>query len=150
MKRMLCLFLSLVMVLGMLSGCGSQPEQMTEKKMTQVSMIQPAPDAEIQKAIDLGFVAEPLQYDYDAQINYAELCGVLDGFVAALFPEKLSDWETVSANYRNADIPMSRMEGALVLLYAAECCGVDAVGYEYNIPLEDLEKAIEVIKNACV
>ena len=90
MKRMLCLFLSLVMVLGLLSGCGSQPEQMTEKETTQVSMIQPAPDAEIQKAIDLGFVAEPLQYDYDAQINYAELCGVLDRFVAALFPEKLS------------------------------------------------------------
>ena len=144
MKRLLCLFLSAVMVLGLLSACGnSQPteilsEKSAETEKTQVSDNQSPPDEEIQKAIDIGIVAEQLQCDYDIQISYAEFCSILDGFVSVLFPEKLSDWETVSANYRNADIPMSRMEGALVMLYVAECCGVDAVGYEYNIPFEDL------------
>lgn len=144
MKRLLCLFLSVVMVLGLLSACGnSQPTETSSAKPVetegvQVSDNQAPPDEEIQKAIDLGIVAEQLQCDYDTQISYAEFCSILDGFVSVLFPEKLSDWETVSANYRNADIPMSRMEGALVMLYVAECCGVDAVGYEYNIPFEDL------------
>lgn len=144
MKRMFCLFLSTMMVLGMLSGCGSsQTEHLNQTQSDITESVQAMenqlpPDTEIQKAIDLGFVTEELQYDYDAQINYAEFCGILDGFVTSLFPEKLYDWETVSANYRNADTPMSRMEGALVLLYAAECCNVDTVGYEYNIPLEDL------------
>lgn len=139
MKKSICLLLSMVMLLGMLSGCGgSQPEQSTEKEPTQVTVIQSAPDEEIQKAIDLGFVADELQHDYDVQISYAEFCSILDGFITTLFPQKLSDWKTVSANYRDSDTLMSRMEGALVLLYAAECCGVDTVGYEYNIPLEDL------------
>ena len=95
-------------------------------------------DLEIQKAIDLDFVPDSLQCDYDTQINYAEFCSILDNFTSVMFPESLSAWKDNSANYRNADDLMSRMEGALVFLYAAESCGIDAVGYEYNIPLEDL------------
>ena len=95
-------------------------------------------DSEIQKAIDLDFVPDSLQGDYDTQINYTEFCSILDNFISAMFPESLSAWEDNSANYRNKDELMSRMEGALVFLYVAESCGIDAVGYEYNIPLEDL------------
>lgn len=93
---------------------------------------------EIKKAVDLGFVSETLQGDYNSQISYAGFCSILDRFISAISPASLDGWKAASKNYRDADVPMSRMEGALVLLYAAECCGVDAVGYEYNIPLEDL------------
>ena len=141
MKKIVCLLLSAVMVLGMLSGCGGgtavpQETQMETQQETLAEV--EITDAEILKAIDLGFVPESLQDDYDAQISYAEFCGILDDFVSVMFPDRLSDWEKTSEKYRNANDLMSRMEGALVLLYAAECCGIDAIGYESNIPLEDL------------
>lgn len=106
------------------------------------------PDPEIEKAIDLGFVPENLRKNYDTQISYEQFCDVLDGFISAVFPDAISAWESISANYRNADVPMSRMEGAIVMLYAAKCCGIDAVGYEYNIPLEDyLAEGVDFFEN---
>lgn len=138
-KRIICLTLSLLLVLCTLSGCGgetsSNDETVSQQETKEESSIV---DGEIQKAIDLGFVPETLQGDYDSQISYAEFCSILDNFISVIFPDILSEWKNVSENYHDADDLMSRMEGATVLLYAAECCGIDAVGYEYNIPLEDL------------
>lgn len=134
-NRILCLLLSFTMILGLLSGCGGGSDTPQE---SQAEKTETAVDEEIQTAIDLGLVPETLQGDYDAQISYTEFCGILDNFTSLMFPDALSSWEDVSANYRDADDLMSRMEGALVLLYAAECSNIDAVGYEYNIPLEDI------------
>ena len=127
-KRTLCLLLSLLLMLGCLTACGSETQAAPAEKT----------DSEIQKAIELGLVPESLQKDYDAQINYAEYCSVLDSFVSAMFPEAMPEWQKASAKFHDAEDMMSRMEGAVVLLYAAECCGVDALGYDANIPLEDL------------
>ena len=144
MKKLLSGILCLTLILGLLSGCGSS--QTTETVQPQPAVTQ-APqtlenqtpsDAEIQKAIDLGFVPESLQGDYDLQISYAEFCSILDNFVSVLFPDSLEEWAETSQKYRHAKMLMSRMEGALVLFYSAECCGIDAIGYESNIPLEDL------------
>lgn len=128
-KRIFSFMLCLVMLL---SGCGRGTDTPQTGNQETVA------DEEIQKAIDLGLVPEALQGDYDAQLSYAEFCSILDNFTSLMFPDALSSWEDASANYRDADDLMTRMEGALVLLYAAENCGIDAVGYEYNIPLEDL------------
>jgi len=135
LNRALGLLLSLTIMLGLLSGCGGGSDM---PQGPQTGNQETAVDEEIQKAIDLGLVPEALQGDYDAQISYAEFCSILDNFTSVMFPDALSSWEDASANYRDADDLMSRMEGALVLLYAAECSDIDAVGYEYNIPLEDL------------
>jgi len=124
-----------VILLSLLSGCGGETDTPQEPQTGNQETMR---DVEIQKAIDLGLVPEALQGDYDAQISYAEFCSILDNFTSVMFPDALSSWEDASANYRDADDLMSRMEGALVLLYAAECSDIDAVGYEYNIPLEDL------------
>lgn len=129
LNRMLCLLLSLIMMLSLLSGCGGGTDTLPE---TQTGYQDTVDDEEIKKAIDLGFVPESLQGDYDAQLSYAEFCGILDNFISFMFPEALSSWKNVSENYRDADDLMSRMEGALVFLYAAECCGMDSVGYEYT------------------
>lgn len=132
------MLLALAMATGLLAGCAeTAPEPAAVPEAPAAAEAAP-PDAEIHKALVLGLVPEAVQGDYDAQISYAEFCGILDNFTALMFPDALSSWEDVSANYRDADDLMSRMEGALVLLYAAENCGIDAVGYEYNIPLEDL------------
>lgn len=143
MNRIVCLLLALVMVLS-LTACGNNqsavtdPIQDTTPSETQEPTAPILTDTEIQKAIDLGFVPESLQGDDDSQISYAEFCSILDSFISVMFPDAMDDWKQASAKYHDAGDLMSRMEGALVLLYAAECCGVDTVGYVYNIPLEDL------------
>lgn len=95
-------------------------------------------DAEIQKAINLGLVPDVLQRDYDQQITYAEFCAVLESFINSQYSEYLSAWQETSAKFSSADELMSRMEGMIIFFHAAECVGLDAAGYEYNIPLEDL------------
>lgn len=132
-RALLCMLLCMA-ILGV-GGCAcaeSGGMQLEGQKIVEST------DEEIGKAIDLGLVPAQMQGNYEETISYKGFCAILDCFVEKMFPELFSDWKDVSANYRDADVQMSRMEGALVLLYAAECCGIDAVGYEYNIPLEDL------------
>lgn len=151
-KRLSPIFLtlSMVLVLLMLSGCGSgkgvdtwqQPVQLSVREVQPKQNPAPEPakekDSEIQKAIELGIVPKSLQGRNGEQITYGEFSKLLDGFMTRLFPEKLNDWKKASALYREAKNPMCRMEGALVFLYAAECAGVDTEGYQNNVPLEDL------------
>ena len=101
MKKFLSGILCLSLILGLLSGCGSsqptetvQPQPAaTEAPETLDASDDPLPpDAEIQKAIDLGFVPEALQGRYDSPITYAEFCGILDGFLSVLFPDSLEEW----------------------------------------------------------
>lgn len=148
-KRHLAVLLTVILVIS-LAACSAAEEtedpaaEETESfaaaetgKAPETEQTAPA-DVEIQEAIDFGLVPDSLQGNYDAQISYAEFCEMLDLFVTLAAPEKLSDYRQVSENYREADAPMSRMEGALVMLYAAECCCVDTVGYQYIMPLENL------------
>lgn len=140
LKSILCSLLSLTILLGMLSGCSGEadvPQKTQQEKVQEITEEVEAKASEIQKAIELGFVPESLQSDYESQIRYDEFCGILDSFITAMFPEAMDSWKQVSAEYHDARGYMTRMEGALVLLYAAECAGIDAVGYEFNVPLED-------------
>ena len=94
-------------------------------------------DAEIRKAVELGFVSDELLNDMDAQISYAEFCGVLDAVLAEARPECVDAWETRSACFRDQSARMTRFEGMMVLLYAAECAGVEAIGFWESIGLEE-------------
>ena len=58
-------------------------------------------DAEIRKAVELGFVSDELLNDMGAQISYAEFCGVLDAVLAEARPECVDAWETRSAGFRD-------------------------------------------------
>lgn len=135
--RSLCsLLLCAAMLAGLLSGCGTGTES-TPAVSSETAAEAVTTDEEILKAIELGFVPERLQSNYEVLISYSDFCSILDNFITTLFPEAMDSWKQASAKYHDAGDNMSRMEGALVLLYAAQCCGVDHVGYEYNIPLED-------------
>ena len=125
-KRIISILLSMIMAVGLLAGCGGSSQGSNSA------------DAEIQKAIELGFVAEDLQGSYNKQINYAEFCSILDAMIGETRPDCLDEWKARSAAFREADDPMTRIEGMLVFLYAAECAKLDAVGLWNNIPLEDL------------
>ncbi len=95
-------------------------------------------DEEVQKAIDLGLVPDNLQGNHDAQIIYAEFCQVLDNATALLRPTASESWKEISSGYRDKDNPMTRMEGAVVMLYAAENSGLDTAGYQYRLSMDEM------------
>lgn len=145
MKKLICLALILCLLLSLLAGCSSdtaesegpssdkiESESPSKESAPDVST-EPVPDEEIQKAIDLGFVPENLRTDYDSQITYAEFCSILDNFISVVRPESLDNWQKESSLFRNSPIPITRAEGMPVFLFAAECAGVDTIGYTCNV-----------------
>ena len=78
MKKVISLILSVLMLTAMLSGCGSQPEQITEKETTQVSMIQHAPDAEIHYTLDgsVPTIDSP-KYEIPFSINRSQIVSAI-------------------------------------------------------------------------
>jgi len=136
MKKLICLALLLCLLLSMLAGCasktGTEAPPVTSIESEPDETTEPAPDEEIQKAIDLGFVPESLRRDYDVQITYEEFCGILDNFISVVRPDCLDNWKKASSSYRSSSHIITRAEGMLVFLFAAECAEVDAVGYIYK------------------
>lgn len=137
-KSLLSALLCVSLLVGLLSGCGQGGETSVIGSASQDAQSTKFPDEEIQKAVELRFVPEFLQSDYNAQTSYAEFCGVLDAVIGTVRPDRLENWKTQSSGYREADDRMSRMEGMLVFLYAAQSAGLDSIGFQNNIPLEDL------------
>lgn len=124
-NRLMRTLLSMIIAVGLLAGCGGSKEASASE------------DAEIQKAIELGFVSDDLHGGYDKQIKYAEFCSILDAMIEEVRPECLEAWKKSSAAYRDADDLMTRFEGMAVLFYAAESAGLDAVGIDEAVPLEE-------------
>ena len=131
--RFICLLLTMAMLLSLMAGFGG--EDVSASESPEASAL--STDAEILKAIELGFVSDDLQSDMDAQISYAEFCGVLDAVLAEARPECVDAWEGRSAGFHDQDDLMTRFEGMMVLFYAAECADVEAIGFWESIGLEE-------------
>ncbi len=141
MKLACCLMICILMLSGIISGCADNntPSVISTPESTVMENVEPViTDSEIQKAVDLGLVPIELRGNYEAQISYCDFCSILDNFISLMFPDDLSKWKDVSSNCRNAYDLMTRMDGALAFFYAAECCGMDEIGFNYNIPLVTL------------
>jgi len=133
MKRLLALLLAGFMLFS-LAACGEVADTPQEP---QAEHREPITDNEILKAIELGFMPDDLQNDPDVQISYAEFCSILDAMIGQARPDCLGAWQARSAGFREAADPMTRMEGILVLFYAAECADVEAIGFWESIALQD-------------
>lgn len=137
-RKMITLLLAMALCAGLVSCAGSDADRtVSEEAVTEEESDEQA-DEELQKAIDLGLVPENLQRNYGKQITYMEFCQVLDNVTALLRPEALESWKEISADYRDQDQPMTRMEGAVVMLYAAENSGLDSAGYQYRLSMDEL------------
>lgn len=139
MKRIFCLLMSVMMGLGLLSGCGgSQSKQQADSTpdSTPTESIKNVDD-EIQRAIELGLVPKSLQGDYETQISYEEYCAILDCYFEIAAPDAFDRWKNSSSNYHDAKDKMTLMEGILVLFQAAQDSNMDAQGYQYNIPMQE-------------
>lgn len=145
MKKLLSILLISCMLL-LLPSCGQQEAQSPGGPLAADAPApggapDPAQDAEFLAAVEAGLAPEEWLKELDTVISYAELCSMLDAFADSVFPDRAGAWAGVCAKYHDAEDAMSRMEGALVLFYFAECTGLDSIGYEYNIPLWDLAPA---------
>lgn len=132
MKKVLSILLVFCMLFP-LSACKQQEAQNSGEPQTTDTPApevtpEPVQDAEILAAIEAGLVPEAQQGDYEAQVDYRDFCALLDALVEKTRPEKVSEWAEVSADFRDADKKMTRVEGMVLLLYAAECMEVDQVG----------------------
>ncbi len=91
------------------------------------------PDPEVQKALELGIVPEQIQGDYEKQITYAEFAAILGRMTAVVAPERKADWEKISEPFRNAQEPMTRGAGAVVLFDCAMAMKIGGEGFETAI-----------------
>ena len=116
-KRIMSILLSMIMVVGLLAGCGGSG---TAEMSSETEL-------EIQTAIDLGLVPEELQGDYNKQIQYNEFVPMMKNVIALRYGEGeyLDKWLEVSAIAAERDTPMSRGEGAGVIFAAAVTVGMD-------------------------
>ena len=151
MKRMLCLFLSAVMVLGMLAGCGDQTEPTNDTQDTTPSQTQPTgtqptePSVEDQInslnvpelwkqellcALELGMPMEKVQQE---TLSGSEMMELLDWFVAYAAPDKLAEWQQSYPELRANQTALRRMDAMAALFLAADLVGGDYYGHNLYI-----------------
>lgn len=129
MKRLLCLFLPVVMVLGLLSGCGNrQPEQnnptqatdpmQTQEPTVQVIMEEPIVSSEVSRAIAYGIVPEEIQGDYQKSITHRQYCEMLTNVIRVCDSSNLAAWEETITLAAQSDKEMLREDGILAIAFA--------------------------------
>lgn len=139
MKRLLCLFLSAMMVLGLLSACGnSQPEEteptqhattepiQTQEETAPTSEIAIEEKVEVAKARELGLLSAEWDEDLQAEADFDGFNQLVTSFVNLCDVSALSVWQE---NVNISAFParnMGRDDGLVLLMLAAE-----ALEYNY-------------------
>ena len=132
LKRMICLLLSVVMVLGVLSGCGNSQTEMTdpvqntppsqtqelttEEKINKLDI----PDSWKQELSLAAYIGIPLDNLEKNPITGAEMAELLDSLVAYEAPDKLAQWQTMYPAFRAYEEPLLRVDVQSMLFFAAQ------------------------------
>lgn len=140
MKRMVCLMLSVVMVLGMLSGCGNNqtettdPTQDTTPSQTQEPAAQDTTETvptgsvveeqpETIKAREMGLIPAEWDGDLSVEADFAGFDQLMASLITRCDESALSIWnenvDTSAFPQRN----MRRDDGLVLLMLAAEALG---------------------------
>ena len=134
-KRRACLLLSVVMVLGMLSGCGNNQAEVTdpaqntppgqtqelttEEKISELDI----PDSWKQELRLASYIGIPLGNLEKSSITGAEMMELLDSLVAYEAPDKLAQWQTMYPAFRAYEEPLLRVDVQAMLFLAAQFIG---------------------------
>ena len=122
MKRIICLLLSLVMVLGALSGCGSADNAVEAE--APIPTAEEAP--EIIKARELGLIPDEWNGDLAAEADFTGFEQLITSFIKICDESALAVWnENVDEN-AFPQRTMRRDDALILLLLRAE-----ALGYNY-------------------
>ena len=157
MKRLLCLFLCAVMVLGSLSGCANNqsetadptqdttpsPTQPTETLSTEPSTedlinsinIPALWKEELRYADSLGFSMTSLE---QPTITGVELTELLDNFMAYAAPDKLEQWKSQYPKLRESTHPISRINLLGSIFLAVQFAGGVYTDYIISVDTVDL------------
>ena len=134
-KRMICLLLSVVMVLGMLSGCGnSQAEGADSAQNTPPGQTQELTTEGKIKELDIpgswkrelslaAYIGIPLDNLEKNPITGAEMAELTDSLVAYEAPDKLAQWQTMYPAFRAYEEPLLRVDVQSMLFLAAQFIG---------------------------
>ncbi len=136
-KKTLCTLLCLVLLAGMLTGCGAKAPPVSDSSAPTANPTDaPKPadaddaheaiiaaldldenaKAELLRAYELGF---PLDKAAQETVSGAELAPLLDAFVAYAAPEKLAEWEALYPVLRAGNEPLIRFDAMACLFLAA-------------------------------
>ncbi len=130
MKKVLCLLM--VCTITFLAACGSTSSPEPQETQAVFS------DPELILADSMGLLGVADAKELNQPVTYQQFTDLLDRMIQLVLPEAISQWEARSASFRDAATPMTRIEGAVVLLYAAECIEADTLGFNESANLPDL------------
>ena len=132
---MTCLLLSIVMALGMLSGCGnSQSEATDPTQNTPPGQTQELTTAEKISGLDIpdswkqelrlaAHIGIPLDNLGKSSITGAEMTELTDSLIAYEVPDKLAQWQTMYPAFRAYEEPLLRVDVQSMLFLAAQFIG---------------------------
>ena len=140
-KRLLSLLLAVVMILGMLSGCGdnkaeqsnSTLETSTTENQSEIINNLDIPDLwkqELNHAIQLGMPMDKVQQE---TISGKEMMELLDWFVNYAVAEKTGSWKEQFLTIRKSNARLSRFDAMTALFLATEHIGGIYSGHNYSI-----------------
>lgn len=157
MKRLISFYLSVFLVLGILSGCGNnQVEQTTAIQETSQTQTQETTQNQTEEIIVAEYNSElinemdipelwkqelhcaeqlgmPMDKVQEDTVSGKDMMELLDWFVGYAAPELLSEWKSNLPAMRNSNAPLSRFDAMTALFLSAEHIGGEYVGHNYDI-----------------
>ena len=139
-KRLLSLLLAVVMILGMLSGCGNNQAEQTNpiqetpatENTSEIINRLDIPDLwkqELHHAMELGLLMDKIQQE---TISGKEMMELLDWFVNYAAAEKTDSWKEEFPTIRESNAQLSRFDAMTALFLAAEHVGGVYAGHNYG------------------
>jgi len=153
MKRIICLILSIMMVLSVLSGCQAEqtvtadpPESSTPAQTQEQSVpniLEPTTEEQINElnipdlwkqelllALELGM---PMEKVLQPTITGTEMVELLDWFIQYAAPDMSDEWSHQIPELRNSNDVLRRIDAMSALYLSAEMIGGDYYGHNANI-----------------
>lgn len=143
-KRMISLLLSVMMVVGVLSGCNSnsptkdisqnqtQETPATEETSERINELDISDlwKQELLHATQLGMPMDNVQQD---SISGKEMMELLDWFVEYAAPENLNQWKTMLPTLREHNEPLCRFDAMAAWYLASLTVGGDYLGHKKDV-----------------
>lgn len=116
-KKVISKLLSMIMVLGLLAGCGGSEAKAADLPTEANGAA--LPGDEYDRGIWYGFMpAELANADPSKVVTWKQYCAMLGNMIERYQPEALPEWEAMTADA--PDTKMKRDGAAIALLYAAK------------------------------
>lgn len=130
-KSLLCIVLSFMLTVSILSGCGAKPDRGETQSADYAdasvsrSVNDTIQDEELLRAIQYGIVTEDFLSEADKVVTYKEFCSMLTEIVRLRDENLVSQWENLAVNALQSDETMQRDDAVLAIFEAALVMGID-------------------------